>query len=174
MRRAWLLLQLLLLVQRCTTQNNILDPPFDFVKDSNDSNESGDQNWYYLSIYLSWNWVNQITISKIYQQRTLQGGTIVTSWGQEYKFFQKRCKKFGFYKKPKFQQVQQISCNLWRFRGYKVRIAYKIHQLIMWMQNVNDICFTCLNFLSQSHHTYYNLDSYIFVFFYNYAVMYIL
>ena len=55
-----------------------------------------------ISIYLSWNWVNQITISKIYQQRTLQGGTIVTSWGQEYKFFQKRCKKFGFYKKPKW------------------------------------------------------------------------
>ena len=26
-------------------------PSFDFVKDSNDSNESGDQNWYYL--YLS-------------------------------------------------------------------------------------------------------------------------
>ena len=120
-----------------------------------------------ISIYLSWNWVNQITISKIYQQRTLQEGTIVTSWGPEYKFFQKRCKKFGFYKKPKFQQVQQISCNLWRFWGYKVRIAYKIHQLIMWMQNVNDICFTCLKFFVSitSHHTYYNLDSYIFFFF---------
>ena len=42
-----------------------------------------------ISIYLSWNWVNQITISKIYQQRTLQEWTIVTSWGPEYKFYEK-------------------------------------------------------------------------------------
>ena len=174
MRRAWLLLQLLLLVQRCTTQNNIIILLLTLWRTQMTRMRVGTKIDT-ISIYLSWNWVNQITISKIYQQRTLQGGTIVTSWGQEYKFFQKRCKKFGFYKKPKFQQVQQISCNLWRFRGYKVRIAYKIHQLIMWMQNVNDICFTCLNFfVSITLHILQLRFLYFCIFFYNYAVMYIL
>ena len=45
-----------------------------------------------ISIYLSWNWVNQITISKIYQQRTLQVE------GKNTNFFKKDVKNLDFIK----------------------------------------------------------------------------
>ena len=65
-------------------------PSFDFVKDSNDSNESGDQNWYYL--YLSILKLSESNNNfKNLPTKNIQEGTIVTvtSWGPEYKFYEK-------------------------------------------------------------------------------------
>ena len=73
-----------------------------------------------ISIYLSWNWVNQITISKIYQQRTLQEGTIVTSWGPENtNFFKKDVKNLDFIKSQNSNRYNKSAAICDDFGGTK-------------------------------------------------------